>query len=157
MPGFCRYIPHFKVFVTGPVVTGLDRFFAVFCGPGPWSMISEAFWDRFGPRFEPRRAQDRDLTGPWSTSSRAWRVFVTISHHIYHVSVTAPRAFRLLSAFVPHGELHRFVNPAVSSHRLACYPVGFGLICILALLLPSFLSFTLWYFSFYFSSFLDIV
>jgi hypothetical protein len=64
MPGFCRYMPHFNVFVTGPVMTGLDRFFAVFCGPGPRSLISEAFWDRTGPRSEPKRAQDRDRTGP---------------------------------------------------------------------------------------------
>ena len=33
-PGSCRYMPHFNVFVTGPVMTGLDRFFAVLvCGP----------------------------------------------------------------------------------------------------------------------------
>jgi hypothetical protein len=52
MPGFCRYMPHFNVFVTGPVTTGLDRFFAVFCNPGPRSLISEAFWDRTGPDLE---------------------------------------------------------------------------------------------------------
>ena len=47
-PGFCRYMPHFNVFITEPVTTGssLDRFFAVFCGPGPRSLISEAFWDQ---------------------------------------------------------------------------------------------------------------
>ena len=39
-------MPHFNVFITEPVTTGLDRFFAVFCGPGPQSLISEAFWDR---------------------------------------------------------------------------------------------------------------
>ena len=69
-PGFCRYMPHFNVFITEPVTTGFFffffflRFFAVFCGPGPRSLISEAFWDRSGLRFEPRRAQDRDRTGP---------------------------------------------------------------------------------------------
>ena len=45
-PGFCRYMPHFNVFITEPVTTGLDWFFAVFCGPGLRSLISEAFWDR---------------------------------------------------------------------------------------------------------------
>ena len=63
-PGFCRYMPHFNVFITEPVMTSLDWFFAVFCGPGPRSLISEAFWDRSGLRFEPRRAQDWDRTGP---------------------------------------------------------------------------------------------
>ena len=63
-PGFCRYMPHFNVFITEPVTTGLDWFFAVFCGPGPRSLISDAFWDLSGPWFEPRRAQDRDRTGP---------------------------------------------------------------------------------------------
>ena len=43
-------MPHFNVFITEPVTTRLDRFFAVFCGPGPRSLISEAFWDRTGPR-----------------------------------------------------------------------------------------------------------
>ena len=45
-PDFCRYMPHFNVFITEPVTTGLDVFFAVFCGPGLWSLISEAFWDQ---------------------------------------------------------------------------------------------------------------
>ena len=45
-PGFCRYMPHSNVFITEPVTTGFLRFFAVFCGPGPRSLISEAFWDR---------------------------------------------------------------------------------------------------------------
>ena len=63
-PGFCRYLPHFNVFITELVTTSLDRFFAVFCGPGLRSLISEAFWDQSGPRFEPRRAQDQDRTGP---------------------------------------------------------------------------------------------
>ena len=62
-PGFRRYMPHFNVFITKPVVymphfnvfitepvtTGFLHFFAVFCGPGPRSLISEAFWDRIGP------------------------------------------------------------------------------------------------------------
>ena len=48
-PGFCRYMPHFNVFITEPVTTGLDWFFAVFCGPGPRSLISEAFWVTSGP------------------------------------------------------------------------------------------------------------
>ena len=61
-PGICRYMPHFNVFITEPVMTGLDGFLAVFCGPR--SLISEAFWDRSGPRVEPSRAQDRDRTGP---------------------------------------------------------------------------------------------
>ena len=60
-PGFCRYMPHFNVFITELVTTGLDLFF---CGPGPWSLISEAFWDRSGLRFKPRRAQDWDQTRP---------------------------------------------------------------------------------------------
>ena len=30
-PGFCRYMPHFNVFITEPVTTGLDRFEPVFC------------------------------------------------------------------------------------------------------------------------------
>ena len=38
--GFFRYMPHFNEFITEPVTTGLDRFFAVFCGPVPWSLIS---------------------------------------------------------------------------------------------------------------------
>ena len=70
-PGFCQYMPHFNVFITEPVTTGLDRlrpvwtgFLRFFCGPGLRSLISEAFWDRSGPRFEPRRAQDWDWTGP---------------------------------------------------------------------------------------------
>ena len=42
-PGFCRYMPHFDVFITEPAKTGLDWFFAVFYGPGLWSLISEAF------------------------------------------------------------------------------------------------------------------
>ena len=64
-PGFCWYMHHFNVFVTGPVTTGLDRFFllffAVFCGPGPWSLISEAFWDRSGLWFEPKTGTGPDL------------------------------------------------------------------------------------------------
>ena len=44
-PGFCRYMPHFNVFITEPVTTGFLQFFVVFCGPGPRSLISEAFWD----------------------------------------------------------------------------------------------------------------
>ena len=29
-PGFCRYMPHFNVFITEPVMTGLDRFLRFF-------------------------------------------------------------------------------------------------------------------------------
>ena len=47
-------MPQFNVFVTGPV----------FWGPGPRSLISEAFWDQTGPRFEPIGVQDQDRTGP---------------------------------------------------------------------------------------------
>ena len=63
-PGFCRYMPHFNVFITEPVTTSLDQFFVVFCGPGPRSLISEAFWHRSSPWFDLRRAQDWDWIGP---------------------------------------------------------------------------------------------
>ena len=36
-PGFCRYMPHFNVFITEPVTTGLDRFFCGFLRS--WSAV----------------------------------------------------------------------------------------------------------------------
>ena len=70
-PGFCRYMPHFNLFITEPVTTGLDRFFAVFCGPGPRSLISEAFWDR---------------TGPWSTNYQQdnWFTLLPLAEFAYN-------------------------------------------------------------------------
>jgi hypothetical protein len=53
--------------VVGPVRTGqepgLNRTGLVLCGSVRGSLIFNKYMDRFGPRFEPRRAKNRDRTG----------------------------------------------------------------------------------------------
>jgi hypothetical protein len=51
-----------------PITTSYDRSFAVFCGPGPWSLGSEAFRDQSGFWSVQKRQENRTRTGLLSTN-----------------------------------------------------------------------------------------
>ena len=66
---FCGFKPLFNMFSPGPLQTGSDLFFAVFCSPSPRFFGSKNLWDWSGPWSVRKMAQDRDQTGPLSTIS----------------------------------------------------------------------------------------
>ena len=64
MSDFCQSGTRFIIiFIPRPVTTGYDRFFVVFCGPGPQFLDSKAFWDWSGSWSFQKRQYDQDRTG----------------------------------------------------------------------------------------------
>ena len=91
-----------------------NRLLPVFCGPGPRSLISEAFWDRTLKHYSPCAPTEVVCLNASALSDP----------HSLHVSLTTPAISAFFSTLVDSGSTHCFVDSGfVREHKLPVFSI----------------------------------